>query len=47
MIEDSNCCHGSESSRVVDKEDISIGHDDVVSEFILGYYFGDNLRTKL
>jgi len=46
MIKDSNCCHSSESGCVVDEKKISIGHDDVVREFVLGDNFRDELRMN-
>jgi hypothetical protein len=47
MVKNGNCHYSAESGRIVDKKQISIRHDYVMSELILRNDFRDQLGMDL
>jgi hypothetical protein len=45
FVPNGNCRHGAESSGVINQKHISVRHDYVVGEFILGDYLSDVARV--
>jgi hypothetical protein len=46
LVPNGNCRHGAQSSCVINQEHISVRHDYVVGEFILGDYLSDVARVN-
>jgi hypothetical protein len=47
MVPDGNCRHGSQSRRVINEKQASIGDDYIMSKLILGYNFRNDMRMNM